>query len=88
VEGMSLSSSHYERFLQLKGWGLPMCPETQRLDNLEQVKEYYTSILDKRDALPYEIDGVVITVDSIDQQESLGFVARAPRWAIAYKFPA
>ncbi|CAM4307764.1 NAD-dependent DNA ligase LigA [Vibrio agarivorans] len=88
VEGMSLSSSHYERFLQLKGWGLPMCPETQRLDNLEQVKEYYTSILDKRDALPYEIDGVVIKVDSIAQQESLGFVARAPRWAIAYKFPA
>ncbi|WP_264875006.1 NAD-dependent DNA ligase LigA [Vibrio agarivorans] len=88
VEGMSLSSSHYERFLQLKGWGLPMCPETQRLDNLEQVKEYYTSILDKRDALPYEIDGVVIKVDNIAQQESLGFVARAPRWAIAYKFPA
>lgn len=88
VEGMALSESHYERFLQLKGWGLPMCPETQRLDSLEQVKQYYTDILDKRDALPYEIDGVVIKVDSIAQQESLGFVARAPRWAIAYKFPA
>ncbi|MDR9830856.1 NAD-dependent DNA ligase LigA [Vibrio sp. FNV 38] len=88
VEGMTLSESHYERFLQLKTWGLPMCPETQRLENLEQVKSYYKSILDKRDALPYEIDGVVIKVDSIAQQESLGFVARAPRWAIAYKFPA
>lgn len=88
VEGATLSESHYERFLQLKGWGLPMCPETRRVANLEEVKAYYQDILTRRDALPYEIDGVVIKVDSIAAQEQLGFVARAPRWAIAYKFPA
>lgn len=88
VEGTSLSESHYERFLQLKGWGLPMCPETRRVANLDQVKDYYRDILNRRDQLPYEIDGVVIKVDNIAIQEQLGFVARAPRWAIAYKFPA
>ncbi|WP_194437082.1 NAD-dependent DNA ligase LigA [Vibrio fluminensis] len=88
VEGGALSSSHYERFLQLKGWGLPMCPETKRVDSLEAVKAYYQDILARRDTLAYEIDGVVIKVDDIALQERLGFVARAPRWAIAYKFPA
>jgi DNA ligase (NAD+) len=88
VEGGELATSHYERFIQLKGWGLPMCPETSQLDDLESVKTYYLDILNRRDELSYEIDGVVIKVDSIAIQEQLGFVARAPRWAIAYKFPA
>lgn len=88
VSGGELSSSHYERFLQLKGWGLPMCPATQRVTSLDNVKQYYQHILNSRDDLSYEIDGVVIKIDSIAHQERLGFVARAPRWAIAYKFPA
>ncbi|GAB2655028.1 NAD-dependent DNA ligase LigA [Vibrio panuliri] len=88
VEGAELSNSHYERFLQLKSWGLPMCPETKRVASLDDVKAYYQDILSRRDALAYEIDGVVIKVDDIALQERLGFVARAPRWAIAYKFPA
>ncbi|MDC5807501.1 NAD-dependent DNA ligase LigA [Vibrio europaeus] len=88
VEGVELSSSHYERFIQLKGWGLPMCPETKRVNNLDEVKAYYQDILERRESLAYEIDGVVIKVDEIALQEQLGFVARAPRWAIAYKFPA
>ncbi|EGU40018.1 NAD-dependent DNA ligase LigA [Vibrio scophthalmi] len=88
VEGEPLSLSHYQRFLQLKNWGLPMCPETKLVDSLEDVKAYYHDILTRRDALPYEIDGVVIKVDDVTLQERLGFVARAPRWAIAYKFPA
>lgn len=88
VEGATLASSHYERFLQIKSWGLPMCPETKRVDSLEEVKAYYQDILTRREALAYEIDGVVIKVDDIAIQERLGFVARAPRWAIAYKFPA
>ncbi|MEZ8102425.1 NAD-dependent DNA ligase LigA [Vibrio bivalvicida] len=88
VEGIELSSSHYERFIQLKGWGLPMCPETKRVKNLDEVKAYYQGILERRESLAYEIDGVVIKVDEITLQEQLGFVARAPRWAIAYKFPA
>ncbi|PQJ63078.1 DNA ligase (NAD(+)) LigA [Vibrio jasicida] len=88
VEGATLASSHYERFLQIKSWGLPMCPETKRVDSLEEVKAYYQDILTRREALAYEIDGVVIKADDIAIQERLGFVARAPRWAIAYKFPA
>ncbi|BCN23523.1 NAD-dependent DNA ligase LigA [Vibrio alfacsensis] len=88
VEGATLATSHYERFLQIKSWGLPMCPETKRVDSLEEVKAYYQDILARREALAYEIDGVVIKVDDIAIQERLGFVARAPRWAIAYKFPA
>lgn len=88
VQGADLAASHYERFLQIKSWGLPMCPETKRVDSLADVKTYYQDILQRRDALPYEIDGVVIKIDDIAVQERLGFVARAPRWAIAYKFPA
>ncbi|HCH1541326.1 NAD-dependent DNA ligase LigA [Vibrio parahaemolyticus] len=88
VQGADLAASHYERFLQIKSWGLPMCPETKRVDSLADVKTYYQDILKRRDALPYEIDGVVIKIDDIAVQERLGFVARAPRWAIAYKFPA
>ena len=88
VEGAELNASHYERFLQLKRWGLPMCPETRRVTSMDDVKAFYQDILARRDALSYEIDGVVIKVDDIAAQEQLGFVARAPRWAIAYKFPA
>lgn len=88
IEGGELSSSHYDRFIQLKGWGLPMCPETRRVKSLDDVKAYYQDILQRRSELPYEIDGVVIKLDDIALQEQLGFVARAPRWAIAYKFPA
>lgn len=87
VEG-ALPDSHYQRFLTLNSWGLPMCPETKVVEGLKQVKDYYQDILQRRDQLAYEIDGVVIKVDDIKLQEELGFVARAPRWAIAYKFPA
>ncbi|WP_105902495.1 NAD-dependent DNA ligase LigA [Vibrio gangliei] len=88
VEGGELPQSHYQRFLTLKSWGLPMCPETKVVEGLDKVKDYYQDILTRRAELAYEIDGVVIKVDDIDLQEELGFVARAPRWAIAYKFPA
>ena len=87
VEG-ALPDSHYQRFLTLNSWGLPMCPETKVVEGLKQVKDYYQDIIQRRDQLAYEIDGVVIKVDDIKLQEELGFVARAPRWAIAYKFPA
>lgn len=88
IEGGSLVDSHYERFIQLKGWGLPMSPEVKLVDSVEAVKAYYQDIMTRRPELPYEIDGVVIKLDDIAIQEELGFVARAPRWAIAYKFPA
>ncbi|GAD30485.1 DNA ligase, NAD-dependent [Photobacterium leiognathi lrivu.4.1] len=88
VEGRTLAETQYERLCQLKAWGLPMCPEIRKVDSIEEVIAYHQSIGEKRQSLGYEIDGVVIKVDDIDTQQQLGFVARAPRWAIAYKFPA
>ena len=83
-----LKPSHYQRLCQVNALGLPMCPEVRLLDNQQQVAAFYQDILNKRDGLSYEIDGTVLKVDDISLQERLGFVARAPRWAIAYKFPA
>jgi len=83
-----LKNSHYQRLCQVKSLGLPMCPEVRLLEDQQQVQSFYQDILNKRDQLSYEIDGTVLKVDDIYLQERLGFVARAPRWAIAYKFPA
>ncbi|MCC5855347.1 MAG: NAD-dependent DNA ligase LigA [Idiomarina sp.] len=80
--------SHYQRLQQLKAWGLPVCPETKRVENDEGCVAYYEDILQRRGELAYEIDGVVFKLDRIDLQTQLGFVSRAPRWAIAHKFPA
>lgn len=88
VEQGELAATHYERLVELKSWGLPMCPETRLVNGLDEVKAYYQSILERRELLAYEIDGVVIKVNDIQLQEQLGFVSRAPRWAIAFKFPA
>jgi len=83
-----LVDGQFERLNQLKTIGLPVCPEIRKLDNHSQCQAFYQDILDKREALSYEIDGTVIKVNNIAFQEKLGFVARAPRWATAYKFPA
>jgi DNA ligase (NAD+) len=82
------ANSHHERLCQLKSLGLPMCPEVRLLDTEQACDEFYQDILEKRSGLSYEIDGTVLKVDHISLQKRLGFVARAPRWAIAYKFPA
>ena len=82
------SKSHHARLQQLKAWGLPVCPEIRHVTGLQAALDYQQSTLAKRAALPYEIDGVVLKVDDLAQQQALGFVARAPRWAIAFKFPA
>ncbi|TWX73625.1 NAD-dependent DNA ligase LigA [Colwellia sp. C1TZA3] len=83
-----LANSHYQRLCQIKALGLPMCPEVKLLDNATQVEAFYQDILQQRASLSYEIDGTVFKVDDIALQQQLGFVARAPRWATAYKFPA
>ncbi len=87
VEG-ELPDRHSAIIKKLQDWGLRINPETQVVKGVQGCLEYYRRIQDKRAALPYEIDGVVYKVDPLAQQEQLGFVARAPRWAIAHKFPA
>lgn len=72
----------------LKGWGLPISRELTLAKGLAECRAYFQAMGEKRDALPYEIDGVVFKVNSIAQQRELGFRAREPRWAIAHKFPA
>ncbi|MCP1726954.1 DNA ligase (NAD+) [Natronospira proteinivora] len=77
-----------EMLAQLADWGLPVSPEAQSLKGLEACQAYYQSILEKRGQLPYDIDGVVFKVERRDWQQQLGQLSRAPRWAIAHKFPA
>jgi DNA ligase (NAD+) len=77
-----------EYLKQLKEWGFKVNPQSKPCRTREQVLAYYARTAAERAALPYDIDGVVYKVDRIDWQERLGFVSRAPRWAIAHKFPA
>ncbi len=83
-----LANSHFNRLQQLRDWGLPVSPAIKIAKGIDGCFDYYQAILKNRSQLPYEIDGVVFKVDDIDFQQQLGFVSRAPRWAIAYKFPA
>jgi len=83
-----LSNSHHQRLCQVKALGLPMCPEVRLLENTNECENFYQDILNSRSDLSYEIDGTVLKVDDISLQQKLGFVAKAPRWAMAYKFPA
>ncbi|MEY4056190.1 MAG: NAD-dependent ligase LigA, partial [Pseudomonadota bacterium] len=72
----------------IAGWGVPVSPLLVRCESVEQMLSHYRSIEHQRADLPYDIDGVVYKVDRLDWQERLGFVAKAPRWGIAHKFPA
>ena len=83
-----LPDSQSEMLKQYKSWGLPTNPYNDVAANLEACEEYYLKILNERDILPYEIDGIVFKVNDLAKQISLGQVSRAPRWAIARKFPA
>jgi len=80
--------SHFEALQQLREWGFPVNSEIRRVRDAEGCMEYYREMAQKRPDLAYDIDGVVYKVDRREQQETLGFVSRAPRWAIAHKFPA
>jgi DNA ligase (NAD+) len=83
-----LGDSHGALMKLLASWGLPVCPDAAAVEGIDGLLGYYARIAAKRTALPFDIDGVVYKVDSFAQQRALGWVARAPRWAIAHKFPA
>ena len=83
-----LFSSHSGALAQLKRWGFLTSVELAVVDDIEACLAYYEQLLSRRDQLAYDIDGIVFKVDELALQEQLGFVSRAPRWAIAHKFPA
>ena len=88
TEGGALPGCHSEILDRLQEWGFKVCPERKLVSGIRGCLEYYADIGRRRDALSYDIDGVVYKVDRLDYQQQLGFVSRAPRWAIAHKFPA
>ena len=88
VDGGSLPETHSAILDQLQEWGLKICPERQVVNGIRGCLDFYEYIGKRRDSLSYDIDGVVYKVDRLDYQQQLGFVSKAPRWAIAHKFPA
>jgi len=83
-----LPDTQWDSLQQVKRWGFRINPEMRKAKGIEECLEAYNELMEKRDSLPYEIDGIVFKVNRLDLQQQLGFVSRAPRWAIAHKFPA
>ncbi|MFA3779808.1 NAD-dependent DNA ligase LigA [Yersinia sp. 1652 StPb PI] len=88
LDGGELARSHIQRLMQFKAWGLPVSNRVKLCTGSDEVIAFYRQVEQDRASLGFDIDGVVIKVDSLDLQERLGFVARAPRWATAFKFQA
>lgn len=88
LDAKQLPENHFELLEKIKAWGIRVCPLTTKAKNAAAVLKFYHSLLNKRPSLDYEIDGVVIKVNAHALQDKLGYVARAPRWAVAFKFPA
>ena len=88
AEGVDLPNTHYDRLQWLKSIGIPVNPEIRLCNGTDEVLDFYRDIQNKRSSLGYDIDGTVLKIDDIALQEKLGFISKAPRWAIAYKFPA
>jgi DNA ligase (NAD+) len=88
VEGGELPDTHSRTLQELRDWGFPVSPEGGTARGFDGLIAYYRRIAAKRDTLPYDIDGVVYKLDDYAGQNAMGYVSRAPRWAIAHKFPA
>ncbi len=83
-----LAETHLEVLHQLSGWGFEVTPYLNKIGHLDDCRDYYSKMQNLREQMPFEIDGLVFKVNDLHERERLGFTARAPRWAIAYKFPA
>lgn len=83
-----LPETHWDSLQLVRDWGFRINPEMRKAEGVEACLDAYNELMAKRDSLPYEIDGIVFKVNRLDLQQELGFVSRAPRWAIAHKFPA
>jgi DNA ligase (NAD+) len=88
VEGFDLPATHSATLQRLREWGFPVSAESEVVAGTDGLLDYYRRMGEKRDALPFDIDGVVYKLDDYAGQREMGFVSRAPRWAIAHKFPA
>ncbi|WP_263080305.1 NAD-dependent DNA ligase LigA [Endozoicomonas sp. Mp262] len=88
AEGGELPAKHGDILSRLGEWGLRVNPEIKVVRGIQRCEQYYQDLEERRQKLPYEIDGIVYKINDIDLQNKLGYVARAPRWAIARKFPA
>lgn len=88
VSDKSFSKTHFETLQRLKALGFAVVDKIECVKGTEGCLKYYNKLLSQRDDLPYEIDGVVYKVNDFSLQRELGFISRAPRWAIAHKFPA
>ena len=87
-DGVGVFSSHFGFLLQLKKWGFPVADQTQCVMGAAGLVQFHQKIAQERDSLPFDIDGVVYKVNSLNAQQRLGFVTREPRWAVAHKYPA
>lgn len=88
AEGAELPQGQYERLQWLKTIGIPVNAEIRLCEGVDAVLDFYQDIQGKRSELGYDIDGTVLKINDIELQQRLGFISKAPRWAIAYKFPA
>ena len=88
AEGINLPNTHYARLQWLKSVGIPINPEIRLCNGVEEILAFYRDMQNKRALLGYDIDGTVLKINDIELQNELGFISKAPRWAIAYKFPA
>jgi DNA ligase (NAD+) len=88
AEGGPVWATHYQALQQLKAWGFPVAEQTSCVLGAAGLVGFHQRMAAERDALPYDIDGVVYKVNRLDWQQQLGFVTREPRWAVAHKYPA
>ncbi|HXY75180.1 MAG TPA: NAD-dependent DNA ligase LigA, partial [Dehalococcoidales bacterium] len=88
VEGKTMPDTHWETMQLFKKWGFKVNPNNRQVQTIAEAEAYYQEWTQKRETLPYEADGVVVKVDSLNYHDQLGDIGHEPRWAIAYKFPA